>query len=107
MAKYKKGDVVICTKFDIGQNIVFNNNSGIRYENCVDDRFFNREAVIVKTSKDCMLEHLTEFDDKSQVQDREEYEIMFSDNNTTLAWVDGKDLIPKNDPVFQNPIGEK
>ena len=89
MAQYEKGEKVICTKFDIYDRMVFD-KSGFRIEKYVEDRFFNREATITKTWKECGLS-IGQIDP----EDKEEYEIKFTDNGESLAWVDGKDLVKK------------
>lgn len=93
MATFKKGDIVICKKNDISQKLVYDAN-GMRIENYIDDYFFNREAVIEHTYKEKMEEHFKN-DMHEEFEDKDEYEIKFLDNNTTLAWVGADELVLK------------
>lgn len=54
----------------------------------IDDTWFNRKAIISKIYKEYMDKVLG-----GDYEDRDEYEITFLDNGTSLAWVDGNDLI--------------
>ena len=100
MAQYEKGEKVICTKFDVCDRVVFDKD-GFRIEKYVDDKYFNREAVITDTWKDCAL---SMFGDSAKAEDREQYEIEFTDNKKKLAWVYGKDLVRKMSMDFDNDI---
>ena len=93
MTTFKKGDIVICKKYEISQNLVCD-TSGIRIENYIDDYFFNREAVIEHTYKECMEEHFKN-DIHEEFEDKDEYSIRFLDNNTNLAWVEADELVLK------------
>lgn len=93
MATFKKGDIVICKKHEISQKLVCDKN-GMWIENYIDDYFFNREAVIEHTYKECMEEHFKN-DLHEEFEDKDEYEIKFLDNNTTLAWVEADELVLK------------
>lgn len=89
MANFKKGDVVICTRFKVSERLVVDKD-GIRMEKYVDDHYFNREAIVTCAFKDYHFEHGT-----VAQNDKDEYEIEFTDNHTRLAWVSGKDLVKK------------
>lgn len=93
MTTFKKGDIVICKKHEISQKLVCD-SSGMRIENYIDDYFFNREAVIEYTYKECMEEHFRN-DIHEGFEDKDEYSIRFLDNNTTLAWVEADELVLK------------
>ena len=93
MTTFKKGDIVICKKHEISQKLVCDAN-GMRIENYIDDYFFNREAVIEYTYKEKMEEHLKN-DMHEEFEDKDEYEIKFLDNNTTLAWVGADEIVLK------------
>lgn len=98
MATFKKGDVVICKKHKVEQKIVCD-AKGMRVENYIDDYFFNREAVIEHTYKECMEEHFKN-DLHEEFEDKDEYAIKFLDDGTTLAWVQADELVlkvPMND----------
>lgn len=56
--------------------------------------FFNREAVIEYTYKEKMEEHFKN-DLHEEFEDKDEYEIKFLDNKTTLAWVGADELVLK------------
>lgn len=86
MRKFKKGDIVLCTKFSVEEVLVFGRN-GMRTEPKVDKTFFDRKAFIRNTYKEVM-------DDKLGTghEDKDEYEIEFLDNGMTLAWVSGDEL---------------
>lgn len=94
MAKFKKGDIVICKKFTVGQKIVFATD-GISTENCIDDCYFNREAVIEYTHKECMLKCGVK-----EPEDKGEYGIRFLDNGELLAWLTDDELILKTPHRF-------
>lgn len=100
MATFKKGDIVICKKHEICQRYIVDKD-GIRYENYIDDNFFNREAVIENTYKEKM-EELFKNDLHEEFEDKDEYTIRFLDDGNTLSWVSVNDLvikIPKNEPI--------
>lgn len=93
MARFQKGEKVICVKFGIETQIV-TNKDGIRIENIINVHHFNREAIIVGSWKELLLEKFPD-EDSEFIVDREEYEIQFTDDATTLAWVKGEDLVKK------------
>lgn len=93
MATFKKGDVVICKKHEVSQKIVCD-AKGMRVENYINDSFFNREAVIEHTYKDCMDEHFKN-ELHEEFEDRDEYAIKFLNDGTTLAWVQADELVLK------------
>lgn len=93
MATFKNGDIVICKKHKVAQKIVCD-SKGMRVENYIDDYFFNREAVIEYTYKDCMEKHF-KYDLHEEFEDRDEYGIKFLDDGTTLAWVQADELVLK------------
>ena len=87
MRKFNKGDVVLCKKFCVEQKLSIGAN-GLKIEPYIDDHWFNRKAYISHTYKEYM--------DKTigcSHEDKDEYEIRFLDDNNTLAWVSGNDLI--------------
>ncbi len=63
---------------------------GVRIENYIDDGYFNREAVVEYTYRDCMLEH-----GAIDPKDEDEYSIRFLDDNNSLAWVRADELVSK------------
>lgn len=67
----------------------------MRVENYIDDRFFNREAVIEHTYKGCMDEHFKN-ELHEEFEDKDEYGIKFLDDGTTLAWVQADELVLKS-----------
>ena len=87
MRKFDKGDVVLCKKFSIEHRLSFNTN-GLRVEPYIDDYWFNRKAYISHTYKEYMDKTLGNIN-----EDKDEYKLRFLDNNSTLAWVSGADLI--------------
>ena len=87
MRKFDKGDVVLCKKFSIEHRLSFNTN-GLRIEPYIDDYWFNRKAYISHTYKEYMDKTLGDIN-----EDKDEYELRFLDDNSTLAWVSGADLI--------------
>ena len=87
MRKFNKGDVVLCKKFSIEHRLSFNTN-GLRIEPYIDDYWFNRKAYISHTYKEYMDKTLGDIN-----EDKDEYELRFLDDNSTLAWVSGADLI--------------
>lgn len=87
MRQFNKGDLVLCKKFNIEHKVVIDIN-GIRTEPYIDDHWFNRKAYILHTYKEYMDETLG-----SSHEDRDEYKLRFLDDNHTLAWVSGNDLI--------------
>ena len=87
MRKFDKGDVVLCKKFSIEHSLSFNTN-GSRIEPYIDDYWFNRKAYISHTYKEYMDKTLGNIN-----EDKDEYELRFLDDNSTLAWVSGADLI--------------
>lgn len=93
MTTFKKGDIVICKKYEISQKLVCDTNR-MRIENYIDDYFFNREAVIEYTYKERMEEHFRN-DIHEGFEDKDEYSIRFLDNNATLAWVEADELVLK------------
>lgn len=93
MTTFKTGDIVICKKHSVAQKLTFD-SKGIRIENYIDDYFFNREAVIEYTYKEYMDEHFKN-DLHEEFKDKDEYGIRFLDNNTTLAWLEAKELVFK------------
>lgn len=100
MSTFKKGDIVICKKYEVSQKLVFDAN-GMRIENYIDDYFFNREAVIENTYKEAMEEHFKN-DLHEEFEYKDEYTIRFLDNNTTLAWLTADELVlkvPMDNPV--------
>ena len=60
----------------------------MRTEPIIEDCFFNRKAIVSKVYKEYMDKTLGE-----NHEDKNEYEITFLDDFTTLSWVSGKDLI--------------
>lgn len=93
MAMFKKGDAVICKKHKVSQRLVCD-EKGMRLENYIDDYFFNREAVIESTYKECMEEHFKN-ELHEEFEDKDEYAIKFLDDGTTLAWVQADELVLK------------
>lgn len=87
MRKFDKGDVVLCKKFSIEQRISINEN-GLRIEPYIDDNWFNRKAYVSYTYKEYM-----DYTLDCSHEDKDEYELRFLDDNSTLAWVSGDDLI--------------
>lgn len=87
MRKFDKGDIVLCKKFTIEQRISINEN-GLRIEPYIGDYWFNRKAYISHTYKEYMDDILG-----CSHEDKDEYQITFLDDNNTLAWVSGNDLI--------------
>lgn len=88
MRKFNIGDIVLSKRYSIEQGMVFDCNGCWRIEPYIDDYFFNREAYISGTYKSIMESKLG-----GSYEDKDEYQITFLDNNTTLAWVSGDDLI--------------
>lgn len=84
--RFNKGDIVLCTKFSIEQNMVID-ESGIKVVPCVDDTWFNRKAYISGVYKEYMEQELG-----GTYEDKDEYEITFLDDGNTLAWVSGNEL---------------
>lgn len=93
MTTFKTGDIVICKKYGVSQRLVFDSD-GARVENYIDDYFFNREAIIENTYKEAMEKHFKN-DLHEEFQDKDEYTIRFLDDNTTLAWLEAKELVLK------------
>lgn len=93
MTTFKTGDIVICKKHSVAQELVFD-SKGTRFENYIDDYFFNREAIIEYTYKERMDEHFKN-DLHEEFEDKDEYGIRFLDNNTTLAWIEAEELVLK------------
>ena len=87
MRKFNKGDVVLCKKFSIEQRMYIDEN-GLRIEPYIDDYWFNRKPYISHTYKEYMDDTLG-----CSHEDKDEYELRFLDDNSTLAWVSGDDLI--------------
>lgn len=88
-AKYKLGERVICIKYDINEIFTFTND-GMFLENRVEKDYFGREAIISDIQRQ---EIETEYGKIKQ--DVDEYKINFTDEiGGSLAWVDGKELIP-------------
>lgn len=87
MRKFNKGDVVLCKKFSIEQRMHIDEN-GLRIEPYIDDYWFNRKSYISHTYKEYMDKTLG-----CSHEDKDEYELIFLDDNSTLAWVSGDDLI--------------
>lgn len=85
--KFNKGDIVLCTKFSVEQNMVIDEN-GIKVVPCVDDTWFNRKAYVSKVHKEYMEQILG-----GAYVEKDEYEITFLDDGNSLAWVEGKDLV--------------
>lgn len=94
MTKFQKGDIVICKKCTVGQKMVFDGN-GFRYENYIDTTYFNREAVIDETWKECALRN-----GLGDHEDKEEYSLKFLDNENCAAWFTDNDLILKYPHYF-------
>ena len=96
--RFNKGDIVLCTKFSIEQNMVID-ESGIKVVPCVDDTWFNRNAYISGVYKECMEQKLGGI-----YEDKDEYEITFLDDGNSLAWVSGNDLtlMMRNDCAHKN-----
>lgn len=88
MRKYNRGDVVLCKKYSVESRMI-QDLSGFKFEPYIDDSYFNRKAYISGTYKEIMEEKFG----KGDYTDKDEYQITFLDNNSTLAWVDGDDLI--------------
>ena len=87
MRKFNKDDVVICKRYSIEQRVIID-ASGYRIEPYIDDHWFNRKAYISGTYKQMMEEKLG-----GTFEDKNEYQLTFLDDNHTLAWVHGDDLI--------------
>lgn len=85
--KFNKGDIVLCTKFSIEQNMIID-ESGIKVVPCVNDTWFNRKAYVSKVYKEYMEQTLG-----GTYEEKDEYEITFLDDENSLAWVEGKDLV--------------
>lgn len=88
MRKFNIGDVVLSKRYSIEKMIVFDCNGCFRTEPYIDDYFFNRKAYISGTYKQIMESKLGQ-----TFEDKDEYQITFLDNSTTLAWVSGDELI--------------
>lgn len=87
MRRFDKGDVVLCKRYSIEQRVIID-ASGYRIEPYIDDHWFNRKAYISGTYKQMMEEKLG-----GTFEDKNEYQLTFLDDNHTLAWVHGDDLI--------------
>ena len=88
MRKFNVGDIVLSKKYSVEQQMVFDGNGCFRFEPYIDDYFFNRKAYISGTYKQIMEARFNE-----PFEDKDEYQITFLDNGTTLVWVSGNDLI--------------
>lgn len=79
MRQFKKGDVVLCKKFNVRQTLYVNSN-GMILQPYIDDTYFNRKAYISETYKEYM-------DKISGVShdDLDEYQITFIDDGYSLA----------------------
>lgn len=84
--RFNKGDIVLCTKFSIEQNMIID-ESGIKVVPCVNDTWFNRKAYVSKVYKEYMEQTLG-----GTYEEKDEYEITFLDDGNTLALVSGNDL---------------
>ena len=85
---FNRGDVVLCKKYSIEHRVIIGTASGIQIEPYIDDRYFNRKAYISGTYKDVMEKvHGIPYPDEDK------YEITFMDDNNTIAWIDGEDLV--------------
>lgn len=84
---FNKGDIVLCTKFSVEQNMVIDER-GIKVVPCVDNTWFNRKAYVSKVYKEYMEQILG-----GTHEDKDEYEITFLDDGNSLAWVEGEDLV--------------
>lgn len=89
MRKFNKGDVVICVKYDVGQRLGID-NTGINTITYINDTYFNRKAYISGTYKEIMMK---KSDNNTDFEDKDEYQITFLDDNSTLAWVKGDELV--------------
>lgn len=85
--KFDKGDIVLCKKYSVEQRVVIDTH-GFRIEPYIDDHWFNRKAYISGTYKQIMDKELGE-----DFEDRDEYKITFLDDNCSLSWISGNDLI--------------
>lgn len=94
MAKFKKGDIVICIRFAVSRRLVPNEN-GATYENFVDTKYFNREAIIEETYKECEEKHFNDEPSVEENEDKGKYVVRFLDNNCSVAWFDDNELILK------------
>lgn len=88
MRKYNFGDKVICIKFDVAPAMHITAN-GLTFKNQINRNWFNREAIICKTYK----EYMDKYYGCNDYEDKDEYEIQFLDDKTTLAWVTGDELV--------------
>lgn len=94
MTTFKKGDIVICKKYTVGEYLSAD-GYGMRYENYIDACYFNREAVVKETYKELMQRK--GFDCKD---DKNEYVLQFLDNGSECAWFDAKDIVLKYPHYF-------
>lgn len=85
--KFKKGDIVICTKFGIEQSLVIGER-GFQIDNHIDDKYFNRQAMVVCTYKERVDEVLGIESEKHDL-----YKIKFLDDGSCLAWVSESELV--------------
>ena len=92
MRRHNIGDIVLCKKYSVEMMIHYRiDKPGCTTEPYINDRWFNRKAEIIDTFKNYMD---TLFG--TDTEDRDEYKIRFLDDDATLAWVSGEDLIPMN-----------
>lgn len=88
MRKFNIGDRVLCTKYEITQE-VFILPKGFEIRKAVDKKYFGKEAVILNTIKNVMEKQGFE-----NHEDRGEYELLFTNSGEKAAWFNDDDLLP-------------